>query len=77
MMTAKSAFTDAQHEILEGEYKDGLISTSEKFQERFSSVAERTGLSIYQVKIWINNQKHRDRKRKLPDGHEEGGEVME
>ena len=46
-MAAKAAFTDAQREILENEYTNGLISTSEKFQERFNVVAERTGLPVW------------------------------
>ena len=76
MMAAKTGFTDAQREILECEFMNGLISTSDKFQERFNSVAERTGLSIYKIKIWVNNRKRRDRKRKLPEGQEEGEEVL-
>ena len=76
MMAEKAGFTDAQREILESEFMNGLISTSEKFQERFNSLAGRTGLSIYQIKIWVNNPKRRDRKRKLPEGQGEGEEVL-
>lgn len=47
MMAMKTALTDSQREILESKYLNGLISTSEKFQERFSWVAERTGLDEY------------------------------
>ena len=46
----KAGFTDAQREIIERQYLNGLISTSEDFQKRLILVAERTGLEVYMIK---------------------------
>eukprot|EP00112_Aurelia_sp_Birch-Aquarium-sp1_P009258 Seg2045.3 transcript_id=Seg2045.3/GoldUCD/mRNA.D3Y31 product="hypothetical protein" protein_id=Seg2045.3/GoldUCD/D3Y31 len=59
----KPHFSDAQIELLERAYCNGLISTSEKFLAQYLALSEKTGLTMPQLKVWINNRKRRDRKR--------------
>ena len=71
MDISKPSISEAQREILENAYADGLVSTSEKFSNVFDELSEKTNLPKSKIKVWINNRKRRERKRAPPQDDEE------
>ena len=73
MDISKPCLSEAQREILEKAYADGLISTAEKFADIFDELSAKTDLPKSKIKVWINNRKRRERKRAPQDHAENSG----
>ena len=63
----KPHLSDAHIKLLEKAHSNGLVSTSEKFLAGYLDLSQKTGLTVVQLKVWVNNHKRRDRKRPPPD----------
>ena len=66
MESGKARISDAQKELLENAFQQGLVTTSETFLAEFKELSSKTGLEVGTIKVWINNRKRRE-KRKFTD----------